>query len=1039
MRRRFLCGFVPLSLLAAVVLVAGLGIPCADAAQDMGEQLDKAIAAIRGRIAEIKAEREPKAERYGHLQGIAKPVYQKLAPLRERVSAEQAKLSRIQRRLARMRRAGPLADAWAAYKSDPSQETFVALYRLAYGRPPGVAEMADYDLQALIIHRQIVRKSVTGVGAGLIEIGKLALTMVDVLSGDALKEPFESLKETVKDTAVASILDTLNIKTLGDIENAAEEMAEESYEAALQALHGVEPGQDLAEEIAKAERTQRMLQASLQEYVSALNRVERGIGAVKKEMDSLREEIAVYDRQIARLRQRIIRVRDTFARRAARLARARAEEELEAALPPEEEVVGDPVATSMKLFYSGKEVYPADELTEALLPGPWTMWHNGSFRGFFRIESNMHVLRKVPFKYKIKTVKVNPETGEEHEIIEEEEGETIHAFPLGKQVDNRDATLVGGGCTRVDAHTRTVYGLKAGRCALEVRGRLMEIKKETKAIGNAGSTYEVHRFEKAGGQLDRAWADVVQFRDVQYFSKGEPCPDFFNGRGRVVVSPRASILGPEGDGKSLLRPGAFKCWVTGRGFRCWGTEVTCGPGYAGHGELHMALVLPNGELTLEDDFQLTSNVVTTSVTGPDGLPIAESTVIPLGGAAMFKVVVDGPAQLSKYRVRWTRSDQPNQPIPGGFKMPVSFDPELIAGLDDAGAISTALRDAFPRGVAMRAELIGEGQEEPILNLRFDPVIRPAKPLYKDIELVAGGARLLELNLFRPTQPLPGEAQAQFEVRGTLLMDGREVRVPLYAVEFDAVGPVAELLAMNAREDPGFTVDVDRLGLDHVGEGRLLVYKHQRQSTFPSEEAAPPLLKSQGVHVTVNHLRLEQHGAGPGAKLVFRVFGPADMSQFKLDWDFGDGVQRTSRFQNRGGVWYSELPVGDGVSGTAFTQARLISPHGKLTAIYAEAVGAVPRQPTLTLDLPETAGAGARVVLVAHAEHLPEGEEKNYRCRWLVDEAAGAVWRRESRLFVTGPGRGTARTVLELARNLPDGEPLPVEAELVRRFGAGEGE
>jgi len=234
------------------------------------------------------------------------------------IAEMRIELRNINLKLARMRKAGPLAAAWDRYKRNRTEENFRKLFRLARGREPNSSELAEYDTQAIIIQREILAKSVTGIGLALVEIGKLSMTLVDVLTGEAFRDPLVKLGDTVKELVIDKALEESGlgevfgastiVKTvagiggidtaLGELEDAAKAMAEESHRKAIAALHGIEEGADLSEEIQKAEETRKTLEALASEKEKRLEPVEKALEEIKKAVEPVQKTVEQYDSKV---------------------------------------------------------------------------------------------------------------------------------------------------------------------------------------------------------------------------------------------------------------------------------------------------------------------------------------------------------------------------------------------------------------------------------------------------------------------------------------------------------------------------------------------------------------------------------------------------------------------------------------------------------------------------------------------------------------------------------------------------------------------
>ncbi len=365
------------------------------AVSDKLKTLDTAIAEATAAFASLDATAVALARDVAAAQAVMNEAAGELGRLR-------GKLVQIDRQLARMAQAGPLAEAWAAYKNDKTLENFTALYRLAYGRQPSNAVKSDYDLHALIIYRQIILpKAVTGVSMGLVKLGELCKTLVDVLSGEALRDPAQAIKDTLKEYLVDNALAATGLdevfgassigKTLAgiggvdtavaELEDRARDMAEESYTKAVAALHGLAPGADLSAEIAKLTAARKEIGALIEARTPKVDAAKTALRMIQEREQAVQRRRQEAAAELQALRQR----REGLGRRhAVRLQVAAAQEadaDLQTRLSEEHAATpSTPFVNQQLLDDSGitlphgcsepEPVFAADEVTARLLALP---------------------------------------------------------------------------------------------------------------------------------------------------------------------------------------------------------------------------------------------------------------------------------------------------------------------------------------------------------------------------------------------------------------------------------------------------------------------------------------------------------------------------------------------------------------------------------------------------------------------------------------------------------------------------------------------
>ena len=130
----------------------------------------------------------------------------------------------------------------------------------------------------------------------------MTISLVDILTGEAFKEPASQMVDIFKEYVVDKALEATGaseifgastvVKTaaglsdasgvLGELEDQAQSMADEAYEEAKNALHGLQKGQDLATEIEKAQKARAAAETLLEKKEALLKPIQTAVDTLKK-------------------------------------------------------------------------------------------------------------------------------------------------------------------------------------------------------------------------------------------------------------------------------------------------------------------------------------------------------------------------------------------------------------------------------------------------------------------------------------------------------------------------------------------------------------------------------------------------------------------------------------------------------------------------------------------------------------------------------------------------------------------------------------
>ncbi len=323
-----------------------------------GERDSLTLDALHGKLDDVAAELRLLDNAAKRLADSGNGARKQVAALNREIGRLRWKLVEMDRRLARMARAGPLAEAWAAYKKDKTVENFTRLFQLAKGRQPNQSELADYDLTAQILYKEILLpKAVTGVALGLAELNQVCKILVEVLSGEAFKKPGQTLAlmlidyldttllpdlqqegaRLLENTGLDEVFDAVGLTRMlqaeplwvrpGKLEEAARAMAQESYDKAVAALHGIDGDADLTAEIeslvAAREQVGLLLddrEAALAPLAGFLEGLDAAVARVRAAIDERRAQAAALNRRAGGLAAGMSRWRRSCDIEAARAA-----------------------------------------------------------------------------------------------------------------------------------------------------------------------------------------------------------------------------------------------------------------------------------------------------------------------------------------------------------------------------------------------------------------------------------------------------------------------------------------------------------------------------------------------------------------------------------------------------------------------------------------------------------------------------------------------------------------------------------------------
>lgn len=506
-----------------------------------------------------------------------------------------------------------------------------------------------------------------------------------------------------------------------------------------------------------------------------------------------------------------------------------------------------------------------------------------------------------------------------------------------------------------------------------------------------------------------------------------------NQRQRGVARLRASL---EGDS------GAFSLDNRGR--------IVLHPQSPGRATLRYALADARDQAHFEQSAALTSSRI-------HGLewdavhyiePGARHTLtLPIGETLSLRFVVEGEADMAKYRVRWTaRRAEAAQGVrfaeSSGFRRDggrwiaenrIQFDARRIKGeFAERGHPGNVLDRS---ALHLLAELLNPEGE--IIATQNGPQITPGLPPINQI-----GLALLENRVAIPVQALdfflPAPPGGRLGALGLILgYPGGRLITPLWLAEVNQLGVFPETFRIDkgrySRSTGEMRLYGDRhrtdissrdsgTGIVHASIDRLLAGEHGLTLAVDHLEDRLPLY--------FNKLVVDRLGA-TNAPAPFRleVIGPTDVSAYTARWRFADGATETTRFEGRGSR--TEQPH------DRFEQVELVAASGKVVAVYVGGRDGPPLpMPNIRVQsLPgDLLVPGAKVRVSASISDLHERDAADHFCQWEVDPTFGSVSPAQSEVRASLIF-GSCETTLTLSSN-PDiaGQHFPVKARLVRKTG-----
>ncbi len=424
----------------------------------------------------------------------------------------------------------------------------------------------------------------------------------------------------------------------------------------------------------------------------------------------------------------------------------------------------------------------------------------------------------------------------------------------------------------------------------------------------------------------------------------------------------------------------------------------------------------------QENLSLTANGVGFEVEALTAATEFFDPVVDLVSQNEVRLVIDGPANMSGYRVRWSVGDgvQVTQPV-------ARFRREGSVSIAATSLTATDLAEASGQKYTLTAELlspagvpVARGSTEVVASIIGDDLRLVAKGTNvgiaaKDIFIPARrndfGAFEVQVQTDGPRVPA---ALRFFDARvignGFLRFDGDTLRA-----SFDALGGGADT---STRDTGSFVARVAPRDTSPGSSPRFIL--------------PPRRSSSDSAFVTVNKLNVKQREGGNGIQTVLEVFGPADMASYRARFVLRDGGTIDGTFESGDAAAVAVAEVAP----DAVRAAQVIGQGGQVLGEFRLGDdGPVLGPPQFTFRIPNTAAPGQSVVIFANVLNVPFDDAGDFDCRWQADPAFGTF----DKSFVTlSPVSGNAGLCVNTLTIADDpqliGREAPIEVELIRIVG-----
>ena len=1038
---------VPLALAMVLFVAPPIGAKANTDARI--EQAGEDLTAARNEIGALETKIEAADSTYSRLEGVYAKALSRLSEARSGAGKVRRQIRKLDIKLARMRQVGPLAEAWDKYKNNPTLEQFVDLWTLVEGTPPDNATKDQYDLHAQILHQKILRKGVTGIALALAEIGKLTISLVDILTGEAFKEPASQMADIFKEYVVDKALEATGasdifgastvVKTaaglsdasgaLGELEDKAQSMADEAYEDAKNTLHGLQKGQDLTTEIEKAEKARAMAETLLEKKEKQLKPIQSAVDTLKSQLDRAKKTIDGWKEEKQTLVSKASGLEEKIADYRILAAQQKAMESFNAGRDASQ--LGSAYATAVKLYIDRKTL-AADALTAGLTGYPQaTRYHPTAYKS---------VLKSEDFAYTVKLSKGKTASRKGTRHVCPSMGAV--AYDTGVGITAFSAVSVDRGKFRIEAKragTGTVTASMSGGAGKWVDRKAgettyQECRRVSKTVASNPINVEVWE------------AESVAFAGLDPAEEKRGAIDFFLGGGRTVsLTPRVTLTNGretvvrDGVPQSLIQTNLTGTHfpITVRDGWIWVKEPsTTGPARL---TLQLGGTGPSGA-GFTKKFDLTANRIALTILEP-GIDMRQGRV-PLDEPVTCRLAVTGEADMSKYRVEWSNFDSHVEydPVTPFKRLDGRWVSDNVIrfrsqGLDLGKDLRSAL--SMLRKIASssrpRAQVVHKDSKRAAGRQVEIAKLIPVTPKLERIRLASGKGAGRRIDFFRPDSR--SSRNLKIAVMG-YFSGGIKLWIPVDYLETSWTGDLAAA-GIDFDPDEGLEIPSNIARFGEVGSAVLEVGLDQYTANRKELYLASDELRDT-MTFTSNYLQVAQGGTEADPLIQARVYGPAELSNCHVKWYFLGDMKKTTGFSKKDGHWVSEIPATGGYIPRRLISVDLLSSSGGVLASYRCTQMGKPLPPaTVSVFMPEKAKPGDKVIVTAVMENVPEANADEYLCRWQVDPKFGELMSTETPVYAAGGNQGRSRTTLFLADDFTGQVPVPVAAELFLRVGVGD--
>lgn len=981
----------------------------------------------------------------------------------QEVGAASSELRKIDQKLARLLPLFDLGEAKQKYeRAGKTDAAYRELFQTVRGIPPDNTEV-KFRISEFQIIREMQVKTLVAISPALFELADLVLQITniafegvgfgvrDLNAGadllDDVKDIVESAKEQINQLAgdplgqIDEIKEDLLEKILGpDAKGAvdllrkkvpkqlqdeadsawldpaaakdeAKKMAEELNAMARKQLYGVE-------DRAAAERETRAYRDSLTAKLDALR---PRLTALRGTLSEAEGALRTLESQKRRIDDRLRALSEEARAAEDALAEARLDERIAAELktrPP-----GKGQVQSLALSVGGAEL-AVDAVTASLLGMPRALP--------FRISATLarEATAKCQFVKDGKTVTTTVRVVEFPDPDPDADGARLASANLSVSGKRSLSAQRAGALTAQFAASGVKVSSRSHPCGSEQFLESTEVRSREVAVG----AYRVKDVEWRSEPASVMAAGRADF----FFTSSDGA-----STNTIRLRPIASVEGPKGTEQRTGAGDSCSATLAGSAIATLsrhGHEIHITP-VQGVGKATVQLgVLSSGGLEFPKKLEITSNRLRHDVelgaggrrTFADG---DELLKLPAGVPATFRVIAEGPGDLSNHRVDWQVSAS------SGISAKVARSSKFVRAGEGwvAETQVTLAADQLPPDLRTRsftdragsvsvsaAVLAPDGAR--MASFGF-PQVQPQLPPIVDIELVlaeAGGGAvpIIRKDIFFPraakSTVIPLAVQATVQGGGKTLL-------PLSFTRAELEGPAARQLSLAGN---GLLPPSNPVGSEGTGTGTV-------RATFDKSLATPhglvvnPDVLDDTLLVTLNHFAVSLSSGGKNLRC--RMFGPAEIPGFRARWRLQPAIERTTDFALSEGQWTTETPAD-----RPFIEVAILNAAGLEVARISGTLDQKPLpDPEVAIDLPDEAEPGQKVIVRANVTNLDFREGGSFVLLWEVDPSVGTFSNPETRIPSSSTSTASMANTLSIRPDAKfDGQTMPITVRVMRLIGGG---